>query len=71
MANTVVHAAVSPEPHTGAILTPIFQSSLFVQESIETYLAKGQSYSGSRNPTVDVLEAKIATLEKSTSRLLF
>ena len=65
VATEVVHAGVSPEPHTGAILTPIFQSSVFIQESIETYLAKGHSYSGSRNPTVAVLEAKIATLEKA------
>ncbi|MCT4696861.1 MAG: PLP-dependent aspartate aminotransferase family protein [Candidatus Cardinium sp.] len=65
VATEVVHAGVSPEPHTGAILTPIFQSSVFVQESIETYLAKGHSYSGSRNPTVAVLEEKIATLEKA------
>lgn len=65
VATEMVHAGVCPEPHTGAILTPIFQSSVFVQESIETYLAKGHSYSGSRNPTVAVLEAKIATLEKA------
>ncbi|CAH2560241.1 trans-sulfuration enzyme family protein [Cardinium endosymbiont of Oedothorax gibbosus] len=71
VATEVVHAGVSPESHTGAILTPIFQSSVFVQESIETYLAKGHSYSGSRNPTVAVLEAKIATLEKAQTAYCF
>lgn len=65
VATEVVHAGVHPEPHTGAILTPIFQSSVFVQESIETYLEKGHSYSGSRNPTVSVLEVKVAALEKA------
>lgn len=64
VATQVVHAGVSPEPYTGSMLTPIFQSSVFIQESIEDYLAKGHSYSGSRNPTVSVLEDKIATLEK-------
>ncbi|WP_342264977.1 PLP-dependent aspartate aminotransferase family protein [Cardinium endosymbiont of Philonthus spinipes] len=71
VATEVVHAGVEPEPHTGAILTPIFQSSVFVQESIETYLAKGHSYSGSRNPTVAVLEAKIAVLEKAEAAYCF
>ncbi|WP_243517174.1 MULTISPECIES: PLP-dependent aspartate aminotransferase family protein [unclassified Candidatus Cardinium] len=71
VATELVHAGVSPEPHTGAILTPIFQSSVFVQDSIETYLAKGHSYSGSRNPTVSVLEAKIATLEKAQAAYCF
>ncbi|WP_419241701.1 trans-sulfuration enzyme family protein [Cardinium endosymbiont of Nabis limbatus] len=65
VATQVVHAGVNPEPYTGAMLTPIFQSSVFVQESIENYLEKGHSYSGSRNPTVAVLEAKIAALEKA------
>lgn len=71
VATEVVHAGVCPELHTGAILTPIFQSSVFVQESIETYLAKGHSYSGSRNPTVAVLEAKIAILEKAEAAYCF
>ncbi|HLP34686.1 MAG TPA: PLP-dependent aspartate aminotransferase family protein [Amoebophilaceae bacterium] len=66
-----VHAAVEPDPHTGAILTPIFQSSVFVQDSVETYLQKGHSYSGSGNPTVAVLEQKIACLEKGTAALCF
>ncbi|ROT47310.1 trans-sulfuration enzyme family protein [Candidatus Cardinium hertigii] len=71
MATELVHAGVSPEPHTGAILTPIFQSTVFVQESVEHYLAKGHSYSGSANPTVSVLEAKIATLEKASIAYCF
>ncbi|MGI2298735.1 trans-sulfuration enzyme family protein [Candidatus Cardinium hertigii] len=71
VATEMVHAGVEPEPHTGAILTPIFQSSVFVQASIETYLEKGHSYSGSRNPTVAVLEAKIAALEKAAVAYCF
>jgi cystathionine gamma-lyase len=58
-----VHAGVRPDPITGSILTPVFQSTTFVQESVDQYLAKGYSYSRSGNPTVAALEEKIAVLE--------
>ena len=58
-----VHAGVTPDPTTGAILTPIYQSTTFVQESVDQYLSKGFSYSRSGNPTVRALEQKIAALE--------
>ena len=58
-----VHAGVTPDPVTGAILTPIYQSTTFVQESVDQYLSKGFSYSRSGNPTVRALEQKIAALE--------
>ncbi len=58
-----IHAAVEPDSITGAILTPIYQSTTFVQESVDKYLEKGYSYSRSGNPTVRVLEQKIAILE--------
>jgi len=58
-----VHAGVSPDEETGAILTPIYQSTTFVQESVGAYLGKGFSYSRSGNPTVRALETKIAALE--------
>lgn len=56
----LVHGTVSPDEATGAILTPIFQSTTFVQPSIEEYLSKGFSYSRTANPTVKALEEKIA-----------
>jgi cystathionine gamma-lyase len=59
----LVHAAVDPDPVTGAILTPIVQSTTFIQESIEQYLDRGYSYSRTNNPTVTTLENKIAILE--------
>lgn len=43
----------------GAILTPLYQSTTFVQESIDQYLAKGYSYSRTTNPTVNALESKV------------
>lgn len=58
-----IHAAVEPDPITGAILTPVYQATTFVQESVDRYLEKGFSYSRSGNPTVRVLERKIAILE--------
>ena len=58
-----VHAGVEPDPRTGAVLTPIFYSTTFVQESVDKYLEKGYSYSRSGNPTVRALEERIAALE--------
>jgi len=59
-----IHAGVEPDPVTGAILTPIHQSTTYVQESVDQYLAKGYSYSRSSNPTVRALEHKLAKLER-------
>ncbi len=59
-----VHAGVTPDPQTGSILTPVFQTTTFVQDSVDDYLAKGFSYSRSGNPTVRALEKKIAILEE-------
>ena len=58
-----IHAGVTPDPTTGAILTPIYQSTTFVQPSVDEYLSKGFSYSRSGNPTVKALEAKLTDLE--------
>jgi cystathionine beta-lyase/cystathionine gamma-synthase len=58
-----VHAGVSPDPATGAILTPIFQSTTFVQDSVDEYMGKGYSYSRGGNPTVRALEEKLTALE--------
>jgi cystathionine gamma-lyase len=58
-----VHAGVTPDPVTGAILTPIYQTTTYVQSSVDEYLAKGYSYSRSGNPTVRALEIKLADLE--------
>jgi cystathionine beta-lyase/cystathionine gamma-synthase len=66
-----VHAGVSPDPVTGAILTPIYQTTTFVQESVEQYLEKGYSYSRSGNPTVTALENRITALEGGVGSLCF
>lgn len=58
-----IHAGVTPDPVTGAILTPIHQSTTFVQESVDDYMGRGFSYSRAGNPTVAAFEQKIAALE--------
>jgi cystathionine beta-lyase/cystathionine gamma-synthase len=62
-----IHAGVVPDPVTGSILTPIYQSTTFVQDSVDQYLAKGFSYSRSGNPTVKALETKLAVLENGAA----
>jgi cystathionine gamma-lyase len=66
-----IHAGVTPDPVTGAILTPIYQSTTFVQESVDQYLSKGFSYSRSGNPTVRALEHKLAVLENGAGCTCF
>ena len=58
-----IHAGVEPDPVTGSILTPIYQTTAYVQDSVDSYLAKGYSYSRSGNPTVRALEMRVADLE--------
>lgn len=66
-----VHAGVRPDPVTGAILTPIYQTTTYVQESVDKYLEKGYSYSRSGNPTVTALEERITALEGGAGSLCF
>ena len=56
-----IHAGLEPDPTTGAIMTPIYQTSTYVQQGIGEH--KGYAYSRSSNPTRAALEANIAALE--------
>jgi cystathionine beta-lyase/cystathionine gamma-synthase len=67
----LVHAAVEPEATSGAVLTPLFLSTTFVQDSVGQYLAKGYSYSRTNNPTVTTLEKKLAALENGAGACAF
>jgi cystathionine beta-lyase/cystathionine gamma-synthase len=58
-----IHAGVEPDPITGSILTPIYQTTTYVQPSVDEYLSKGYSYSRSGNPTVRALEKRLSALE--------
>lgn len=66
-----IHAGVEPDPTTGSILTPIYQTTTYVQESVDRYLSKGYSYSRSGNPTVRALEKKITELEGGADSACF
>lgn len=63
MDTDIVHGGVTPCEKTGAILTPAYLSTTFVQESVDKYLEKGYSYSRTNNPTVKMLEEKVALIE--------
>ena len=63
MDTEVVHGGVNPDEKTGAILTPVYLSTTFVQEAVDKYLDKGYSYSRTANPTVQMLEQKVARME--------
>ena len=66
-----VHAGVHPDETTGAILTPIHQSTTFVQPSVDEYMKKGYTYSRSGNPTVRALEDKLTVLEGGVDTAAF
>mmetsp|Transcript_103556 Transcript_103556/g.194929 ORF Transcript_103556/g.194929 Transcript_103556/m.194929 type:complete len:435 (-) Transcript_103556:78-1382(-) len=68
---SLVHSAVTPDGRTGAVLTPLFLSTTFVQDSVEKYLAKGFSYSRTNNPTTSALEEKLAAIEKGAGACAF
>lgn len=64
-----VHAGVEPDATTGAIMTPIFQTSTYVQEAPGKH--KGWDYSRGGNPTRDALESAFAALENAKFGLSF
>ncbi len=66
-----IHAGVSPDPITGAVLTPIHQSTTFAQPGVDEYMATGYSYSRSANPTVRALEDKLTVLERGADTACF
>jgi len=64
-----IHAGCEPDSGTGAIMTPIFQTSTYVQESPGKH--KGYDYSRTHNPTRTALEKNIASLEEGNYGLAF
>ncbi|MFN5793794.1 MAG: cystathionine gamma-synthase, partial [Bacteroidota bacterium] len=64
-----IHAGQEPDETTGAIMTPIFQTSTYVQESPGKH--KGYAYARGKNPTRSALEQNIASLEKAKYGLCF
>lgn len=60
-ATKLIHAGIEPDPTTGAVMTPIFQTSTYAQQSPGVH--KGYEYSRTHNPTRTVLQNNLAALE--------
>lgn len=65
----VIHAGIEPDPSTGAIMTPIYQTSTYVQAAPGDH--KGYEYARTQNPTRTVLEKNLAALENATDAICF
>ena len=64
-----IHAGQDPDPTTGAVVVPIYQTSTYVQEEVGVH--KGYDYSRSGNPTRTALETCVAALEHGARGLAF
>ncbi|WP_310569439.1 PLP-dependent aspartate aminotransferase family protein [Gemmatimonas sp.] len=69
MATRAIHAGQRPDPVSGAIMTPLYLTSTYVQESIG--VNKGYEYARGKNPTRQALERNVATLEGGTHGFAF
>src|SRR5258707_3229070 len=68
-ATDCIHAGQEPDPSTGAIVTPLFQTSTYVQQGIGQH--KGYEYARTQNPTRRALEKNLASLERGTDAYCF
>lgn len=68
-ATQVIHAGIHPDPSTGAVMTPIYQTSTYAQSSPGEH--KGYEYARTQNPTRSVLETNLAALENGTHAIAF
>src|SRR5437762_2461920 len=64
-----LHAGHEPDPSTGAIITPIYQTSTYVQEALERH--KGYEYARTQNPTRMALERNLAAIESGKAAFAF
>jgi len=64
-----IHAGIEPDPSSGAIMTPIFQTSTYVQDAPGVH--KGYEYARTHNPTRSVLEKNLAALENGSRAICF
>lgn len=69
LATKIIHAGAEPDPSTGAIMTPIFQTSTYVQTAPGQH--KGYEYARSQNPTRKALEDALAVIENGKYGLAF
>lgn len=64
-----IHAGQTPDPSTGAIVTPIYQTSTYVQEALGQH--KGYEYGRTQNPTRSALEGNLAAIEGGRAAFAF
>jgi cystathionine beta-lyase/cystathionine gamma-synthase len=69
LATRIIHAGATPDPSTGAIMTPIYQTSTYVQTAPGQH--KGFEYARSQNPTRKALEEALAVIENGKFGLAF
>ena len=69
LSTKLIHAGVEPDPSTGAIMTPIYQTSTYVQSA--PGVNKGYEYARSQNPTRQALESALAHIENGRHGLCF
>ena len=68
-ATVCIHAGQEPDPSTGAIITPLFQTATYVQEEVGKH--KGYEYARTQNPTRSALEANLAAIEGGAGACAF
>ena len=68
-ATRAVHAGQRPDPTTGAVMTPVYQTSTYVQEGLGRH--KGYEYARTQNPTREALERNVASLEGASFGFAF
>jgi cystathionine beta-lyase/cystathionine gamma-synthase len=64
-----IHAGIKPDPTTGSVMTPIYQTSTYAQNAPGDH--KGYEYARTQNPTRDVLQANLAALENGIGAVSF
>ena len=64
-----IHAGQAPDPSTGAIITPIYQTSTYVQDALGVH--KGYEYGRTQNPTRSALEGNLAAIENGKAAFAF
>jgi cystathionine beta-lyase/cystathionine gamma-synthase len=69
LATRAVHAGHTPDPLSGAVMTPIYQTSTYVQDGLGRH--KGYEYARTKNPTREALERNVASLEGGTDGFAF
>ena len=69
LATKMIHAGMEPDPSTGSVMVPIYQTSTYVQEAPGKH--KGYEYARSQNPTRSALEEAIAVIENGKHGLAF